>query len=172
MGSVILFIFTNGTLFPVTSYILAPIAIAMGGGSCSSADIAVLVTAVTIGMRSELGNWFCFGYITGGAGKGLVQGAYTNYYQDSAMVQLLAHNQIGRDTVEEAYNNNRVLYVSVTDNTSSPPRTEKRIPVTIEAHINADARVTGYTVWGWYSKTQTITWEIDDTVNSVWGTIE
>lgn len=108
----------------------------------------------------------------GGAGKGLVQGAYTNYYQDSAMVQLLASNHLGRDTVEEAYNNNRVLYVGVTDNPSGYPSTKKYIPVTIEAHYNADARVTGYTVWGWYSKTQTITWEIDDTVNSVWGTIE
>ena len=49
----------------------------MGGSACSTADIAVLVTAMVIGMCTELGDDFCFGCTAGGAGDGLLTGFFT-----------------------------------------------------------------------------------------------
>lgn len=71
MGSSILFIFTHGTFFPVAICVLVPIAIAMGDGPCGPADIAVLVTAVIVGMCTKLSNYFCFSCAAGSAGDGL-----------------------------------------------------------------------------------------------------
>ena len=75
MGSNIFFVFASGTFFPMTICICAPIAIVMGGSTCGTAGVAILITVVIVGMRS-FGQSFGFGGIAGGAGVAFAAGFF------------------------------------------------------------------------------------------------
>lgn len=93
-----------------------------------------------------------------------------NYILEDTAIVALSTGYLNRQVVEKARNEYKALFVQVAQ--GNHPSTTKRIPVTIEAHTDSNADITGYTVWGWYSKTQTITWTFSMTNTDVYYTIE
>ena len=93
-----------------------------------------------------------------------------NYILEDSAIVALSTGYLNRRIVEKAWEEHRALFVDVSQ--GNHPSTSKRIPVIIEEHINSNTETTGYTVWGWYNKTQTITWTFNMTTTDVYYTIE
>lgn len=102
------------------------------------------------------------------AGKGFITHPNNigNYgYEDSAIVAYgVIH--LEKAIVAKAWAENKALFVTLGGDV------KKQIPVSIETKYNSDLEITGYEVWGWYSKTQTITWVFGKDSTSVTPTIE
>lgn len=102
------------------------------------------------------------------AGKGFIRDTdnTVNYgYEDSAIVAY-ASSHLEKSIVAKSWNEGKALFVNMGGDV------KKQIPVSIEAKYNSDVEIVGYEVWGWYSKTQTITWVFDENSTSVTPTIE
>lgn len=86
-------------------------------------------------------------------------------YEDSAIVAY-SSSHLEKEIVAKAWAESKALFVNLGSDV------KKQIPVSIEAKYNSNTEIIGYEVWGWYSKTQTITWVFGKDSTSVTPTIE